>query len=97
MTRFEATDLQHVARLLKIAVDPNEQDVLTDAIREKMTDIDARLPVYVEGAPEATHVRAHACALRSDDVGESLPRAEMLANAPAIEDGLFQVPRLEGR
>lgn len=57
---------------------------------EKISDAD------VEGVPPTSNPLALTNVLREDVVGETLNRDEVLAQAPAAEDGMFQVPQILG-
>jgi aspartyl-tRNA(Asn)/glutamyl-tRNA(Gln) amidotransferase subunit C len=46
--------------------------------------------------PPMSHPYALANVLRDDVVGPTVDRAEVLASAPAVEDGRFRVPPILG-
>ena len=50
----------------------------------------------LDGVPPTAHPLPVTNVLRPDVRGESLDRAEVLAAAPAAEDGRFRVPRIMG-
>ncbi len=48
----------------------------------------------LEGIEPTSHSVPLSNVLRQDEAGECLPRDEVLAAAPAAEDGRFRVPRI---
>jgi len=49
----------------------------------------------VDGLPDLPEGEAASLApRREDEVGESLPQEQVLANAPSVQDGFFKVPRV---
>jgi aspartyl-tRNA(Asn)/glutamyl-tRNA(Gln) amidotransferase subunit C len=82
-------DVEHVARLARLA--------LTGAEVERLTaDLAAVLghAADVDGVPPTAHPLPLRNVLRDDEVRPTLDRAEVLAAAPVAEDGRFRVPRI---
>ncbi|MDR7522336.1 MAG: Asp-tRNA(Asn)/Glu-tRNA(Gln) amidotransferase subunit GatC [Armatimonadota bacterium] len=86
--------VDHVARLARLA--------LTDEERVRFAEQLARILEYcrlldaqpIEGVPATSHVLPMTNVLRPDVVTPSLDREEVLAQAPAHEQGFFKVPRV---
>jgi aspartyl-tRNA(Asn)/glutamyl-tRNA(Gln) amidotransferase subunit C len=89
-------DVAHVARLARLALTPEEIDVaahqLADVL-EHFADIDA---LDLDGVEPMTQPYQLVNVLRDDVVGPCLSRDEVLAGAPAAEDGRFRVPPILG-
>ncbi len=89
-------DVAHVARLARLDVAEEELDRFAEqlgAVLEHAADVAALDPAAVP--PTAPPVPlSHV--LRDDVVRPSLDRDEVLAMAPAAEDGRFRVPRILG-
>ena len=91
---IERKDVEHVARLARLA--------LTDAELEKMRDQLNGILAYIEKLNELdtsdVDPTAHAVPLvnvmRDDEAGTCLPRDEALANAPDRAGEFFRVPRI---
>lgn len=86
--------VEHVARLARLA--------LTDEERERFTGQLARILEYcarldaldLRDVPATSHVIPLTNVLRDDVVTPSLPRDEVLAQAPGHEQGFFRVPQV---
>jgi aspartyl-tRNA(Asn)/glutamyl-tRNA(Gln) amidotransferase subunit C len=83
--------VDHVARLARLALTESERDQLT----QQLSSILEHINVISEAETSATAASATVLPLRdvmTEDVARpSDPRAELLANAPAQEDGYFRV------
>ena len=95
-SRITRDDVAHVARLARLEVTDDELDVFTEqlaAVLDHAADVAA---LDLEGVPPTAHPLPLENVLRDDVVRPSLDRDEVLAQAPAAEDGLFRVPRILG-
>jgi aspartyl-tRNA(Asn)/glutamyl-tRNA(Gln) amidotransferase subunit C len=89
-------DVEHVAMLARLALTDDEIEQLTGelgAILEYAADVSALDTADV--SPTA-HPLPLVNVLRPDEVRPGLDRDEVLAEAPAAEDGQFRVPRILG-
>ena len=87
-------DVQHVARLARLALTDEELDrfqAQLSSILEEAEKI-GRLPT--EGVPATAHPLPRANVWRDDVVGPCLSREEALSTAPAVEQDRFMVPRI---
>ena len=94
--RISTEDVAHVARLARLELQPAELEVFTDqlaAILDHAADVEALDLDDVE--PMAHTVKMHNV-VRDDVVTASVDRDEVLAQAPAAEDGQFRVPKILG-
>ena len=89
--------VEHVTRLARLALSDEERERFAeqlDRILEHCALLDAQ---PLEGVPPTSHVIPITNVLRDDAVTPSLPREEVLAQAPAHDAGFFRVPKvLEG-
>ena len=86
----------HVARLARLDVTEDELDSFAGqlaAVLEHVADLAA---LDTAGVPPTAHPYPLVNVLRDDVVGPSIDRDEVLAMAPAAEDGRFRVPRILG-
>lgn len=94
--RITRDDVEHVARLARLALTPAEVDALTQelgVILDYAAQVDA---LDTEGVPPTAHPLPLVNVLRPDEVRPGLDRSEVLAEAPATEADRFRVPRILG-
>ena len=94
--RISAADVAKVARLARLDLSPDELERMTaqlSGMLEHFADIDALDLAAVE---PMTQPYPLVNVLRPDVVRPSLDRDEVLAAAPAAEDGRFRVPPIVG-
>jgi len=95
-----SADVSRIAQLARLDLQPAEQASMLlqlngfFGIVEQMTAVDTRgvEPLYTP----LSAVQEVALRLRDDEVTESDQRALNQRNAPAVEDGLFLVPKVIG-
>ena len=96
MALISREDVAHVARLARLDVTEDELDRFAGqlgAVLEHAADLAA---LDTAGVPPTAHPHPLANVLRDDVIRPSLDRDEVLAMAPAAEDGRFRVPRILG-
>jgi len=96
MATLSRADVEHVAHLARLALTDEEIDDLTGqlgTILEHATQVSALDTGEV--APTA-HPLPMMNVFRADEPRPCLDRDEVLAEAPAAEDGRFRVPRILG-
>ena len=89
-------DVAHVARLARLDLTDEELVRFTGqlgAVLEHAADIAA---LDIADVPPTAHPLPLTNVLRPDEPQASLDRDEVLAQAPATEDGRFRVPRILG-
>jgi aspartyl-tRNA(Asn)/glutamyl-tRNA(Gln) amidotransferase subunit C len=82
----------HVARLSKLSLSEDEVEQMSAELSGILTHIEKIGELDLEGVPPTSHVVEVSNALRADEPRPSWPREEMLAAAPAVADGGFEVP-----
>src|SRR3954452_25423566 len=85
----------HLARLARLALQDEELERLATPCHGKRGAV-AKIGevIEAEGVRPMTHAVPIENVMRPDLVTPSLPRADVLAGAPAAEDGRFRVPRI---
>jgi aspartyl-tRNA(Asn)/glutamyl-tRNA(Gln) amidotransferase subunit C len=96
--RISRADVAHLARLARLAVTDDELDVFAGQLDVILGAV-ARVGEVATGKdsadiPPMTHAVSMTNVFRPDVVVASLPRDEVLACAPAVEDFKFRVPRI---
>jgi aspartyl-tRNA(Asn)/glutamyl-tRNA(Gln) amidotransferase subunit C len=94
--RITRADVEHVAQLARLALTEEEITSLTGqlaAILDYAAEVSA---LDTQGVEPTAHPLPLVNVLRPDTVRPCLERDEVLAAAPAVEDGRFRVPRILG-
>ena len=94
--RVSRADVEHVATLSRLALTDDEIEQLTGelgAIVEYAAEVSA---LDTADVPPTAHPLPLVNVFRPDDPRPGLDRDEVLAQAPAAEDGQFRVPRILG-
>jgi len=87
-------EVAHLARLARIAMTDVELDRLAGDLQVILDAVAVVGEVAAADVPAASHAVPLTTVLRPDVVRPSLDRDEVLAMAPAAEDGRFRVPRI---
>ena len=94
--RISTDDVAHVARLARLELRPDELESFTSqlgAVLDHAADLDS---LDLAGVEPTAHPLPLSNVLRPDEVGPTLDPDEVLAAAPAVEDGQFRVPPVLG-
>jgi aspartyl-tRNA(Asn)/glutamyl-tRNA(Gln) amidotransferase subunit C len=94
--RISRDDVAHVARLARLELTEEELGRFTEqlgAVLDHAADVEA---LDVAGVPPTAHPLPLVNVFRDDVPRPSLDREEVLAQAPAAEDGRFRVPPVLG-
>lgn len=89
-------EVAHVAHLARLRLSDDELGIFTrqlGAVLEHAKDVEA---LQLDGVEPISHPFPLENVTREDEVGEMLDRDKVLDQAPAAEDGRFQVPRILG-
>lgn len=87
-------DVQRIALLARIAIDPSEEQTVLDGLNRVMELIGEMQAVDTTGIEPMSHALDVTQRLREDVVSEVDQRARYQANAPAVENGLYLVPKV---
>lgn len=86
--------VDHVARLARLALSEEEQGRFAEQLARILEYCALLDQMPIEGVPATSHVLPITNVLRPDAVTPSLDRDEVLAQAPAHEQGFLRVPRV---
>lgn len=88
LTREEVLHIAHLAR-----VGLSDEDVAKFQVQlsEILTHFDLLAQLDTEGVEPTAYPLALESVMRDDEVRPSLPKDEVLANAPVVEEGAFRV------
>ena len=95
-SRISRDEAAHVARLARLRFTDDELDELAaqlSAVLDHAADVEA---LDVSGIEPTSHPQPLTDVTRTDEVRPSLPRDEVLAQAPSVVEGQFRVPPILG-
>ena len=87
-------EVRHVARLARLALRDDEIDALAPELSSILGYAEQVGAVAAEDVESTTHPFPLENVTRADETRPSLPRADVLAGAPEVEDDRFAVPRI---
>ena len=96
MSKLSREDVAHLARLSRLAVTEEELDLFAGQLDVVLGAVARVGNAAVADVPPTTHAVPLTNVLRPDVPAPSLLQEDVLAGAPAAEDGRFRVPRILG-
>jgi aspartyl-tRNA(Asn)/glutamyl-tRNA(Gln) amidotransferase subunit C len=94
--RITRDDVAHVARLARLEVSDEELDLFTGQLAAVLAHADDVASLDTAGVAPTAHPFPLENVLRPDEVRPSLDRAEVLSQAPDVEEDRFKVPPVLG-
>lgn len=79
------TEIQKIAELSKLHLEPDQLDLYTGQINDILAYVDQLGELNVDDVEPLDHVLELVYPGRPDVVGKSLPRPQVLANAPDVQ------------
>ena len=95
-TSLTTAQVQHVAKLSRIALSDSEIEQAKVDLRTIFDHISLLRTVNTDGIEPLDHPTELLNRGRDDSVGETLSQEQVLANAPAVTDVFFDVPKVLG-
>jgi aspartyl-tRNA(Asn)/glutamyl-tRNA(Gln) amidotransferase subunit C len=92
--RITRSDVEHVARLARLALTDDEITRFTSELGHILEHAADLATLDLDGVEPTAHPLSLTNVTRQDEIRPPLPREEVLAEAPAVEDGRFRVPRI---
>jgi aspartyl-tRNA(Asn)/glutamyl-tRNA(Gln) amidotransferase subunit C len=86
--------IRRIARLARIAIQPDETRDVADRLNRILSLIDQMQAVDTAGIEPMSHALDVLQRLRADEVTETDRRELYQSVAPAVEDGLYLVPKV---
>ena len=84
--------VEHVAQLAQLALTDQEQDLFRDQLSSILEYAERLQQIDTHDIPPTATVLPLENVMRDDEVRPSLPLADVLANAPDVENDCFRVP-----
>ncbi|QJQ96453.1 MULTISPECIES: Asp-tRNA(Asn)/Glu-tRNA(Gln) amidotransferase subunit GatC [Halomonadaceae] len=91
---LEQTDVQRAAHLARLALDDADAARYVDDLGRILEMVDQLQAVDTQGVAPLAHPLDATQRLRADEVTESDQRDHFQQGAPAVENGLYLVPRV---
>lgn len=92
--KITTEEVQHVAKLARLEIQPEAVEQLADQLASILAYVEKLKEVDTNDVPATSHAIALTNAFREDVVHDHLPRESALDNAPSKEDGSFVVPKV---
>ena len=92
--KITLAEVEHVARLARLQLTPEEKERMRRELDGILAYIDKLRALDVEGVEPTSHAVPMTNVMRDDAPRPSLPRDEMLANAPERQGDFFRVPKI---
>lgn len=91
---LEQADVLRAAHLARLGLSENETSGYVDDLARILDMVDQLQAVNTDGVAPMAHPLDATQPLRADNVSESDQRDQLQRCAPAVEDGLYLVPRV---
>lgn len=91
---LERSDVEKIAHLARLGLEEADISRTTDTLNNILGLIDAMQAVDTDGVEPLAHPLEATQRLRADEVTEENRRDAYQAIAPAVEDGLYLVPKV---
>lgn len=86
--------VEQVAHLARLKLTEPEKQLFTEQLTAIMEYVDKLNELNTEMVEPLHHILPVYNVFRKDEVRPGIPREEILANAPLVEDGQYKVPRI---
>ncbi len=91
---LEPSEVEKIAHLARLAIDPADVPEYARNLSAILAFVEQLEAVDTEGVAPMAHPLDMAQRMRPDEVTETDQRERFQAIAPAVEDGLYLVPRV---
>jgi aspartyl-tRNA(Asn)/glutamyl-tRNA(Gln) amidotransferase subunit C len=90
--KLSSEEVQHIAELARLALSDEELTLYQEQLSAILDYFERLQELDTEAVSPTASVQALRSVTRDDSVRAPFSREEVLANAPAAEDGCFKVP-----
>jgi aspartyl-tRNA(Asn)/glutamyl-tRNA(Gln) amidotransferase subunit C len=90
--KLSLEQVEHVAQLAQLALTEQEKELFRDQLSSILEYAERLQDVETDDIPPTATVLSLENVMRPDAAQPSLPRQDVLANAPTTEDHCFRVP-----
>jgi aspartyl-tRNA(Asn)/glutamyl-tRNA(Gln) amidotransferase subunit C len=92
--KISEKDVEHVARLARLTLDPKELQVMTCQMDAMLGYVDKLNELDTDGIEPMAHAVPMSNAFRKDEIQPVIGIERALQNAPASGDNCFKVPKV---
>jgi aspartyl-tRNA(Asn)/glutamyl-tRNA(Gln) amidotransferase subunit C len=92
--KISEKDVEHVARLARLTLDPKELQVMTCQMDAMLGYVDKLNELDTDGIEPMAHAVPMSNAFREDEIQPVIGIERALQNAPASGDNCFKVPKV---
>ncbi|WP_326569129.1 Asp-tRNA(Asn)/Glu-tRNA(Gln) amidotransferase subunit GatC [Amycolatopsis rhabdoformis] len=96
MPNISRDEVAHLAKLARLAVTDDELDVFAGQLDQILDSVAKVSQVAAADVPPTSHSVPLTNVFREDEIRPCLTQQQVLAGAPASEQGRFRVPRILG-
>src|SRR5690349_543128 len=93
-SKITLKDVEHVARLARLELGPEEKERMQRELNGILTYIDKLRGVDTTSVEPTSHAVPSTNVMRDDVVQPSFPQSDMLSNAPDRSGDFFRVPKI---
>lgn len=91
---IEIKDVEHVAKLARLELDEDEKVKFSKQLGDILKYVEQMNKVDTSNVEPMSHAIPVVNVMREDKVVTEQTKDELMANAPAKEDGFFRVPKI---
>ncbi|RLB69963.1 MAG: Asp-tRNA(Asn)/Glu-tRNA(Gln) amidotransferase subunit GatB [Deltaproteobacteria bacterium] len=92
--KINEKSVEHVARLARLHLDPNDLKIMTSQMDAILGYVDKLNELDTDGVEPMAHAVPMSNAFREDEIGRSLKIERALQNAPVADETCFKVPKV---
>jgi len=90
--KLSREQVEHIAELARLALTDEEKARYQEQLSAILEYFERLRQLDTEAIPPTASVLPLSSVMRADEVKTPFPREDLLANAPAAEEGCFRVP-----
>ena len=94
MAEISRQEVEHVAQLARLALPEQELRRVSTELNRILEHFSRLQQIATDGIEPTSHAIPMTNVFREDQVGQSLPTDDVVANAPERSDEFFKVPRI---
>jgi len=87
-------EVEHVAMLARLSLSEDEKKIFGEQLSSILNYADTLNALATDNVEPLTHILPAFNVFRADVIRPSMPREEMLTNAPLAEEGQYKVPKI---